>query len=66
MTPAANTPTMLTIAQTAQQLGVHPRTVHRFMASGELPFVRLTPRAVRIRNTDVEALIQARTINNAA
>ena len=61
--PAADTRPLLTRHQVAQQLGIQLRTLHRMLAEGELPFVKLGY-AVRIEAGDVERLI--RTHKNEA
>jgi excisionase family DNA binding protein len=47
---------MLTLAEAADTLGVHPRTVRRMIARGDLAAVRIGPRLLRVRAADVEAL----------
>lgn len=53
MTPAEN---HLTVAQTSEVLGVHPRTVRRYMARGLLTVVRHPlSRRVYLRESEVLA-----------
>jgi excisionase family DNA binding protein len=37
------------------------RTIRRYITEGRLPAVRVGPKAIRLRRSDVEALITART-----
>lgn len=46
----------LTIAGAAEALGVHPNTVRRMVARGELPAFRVGPRLLRLRAEDVAAV----------
>jgi len=48
----------LTIRQAAQLLQVTERTIQRWITIGQLPAHRVGVRCVRIRNADVEKLIQ--------
>jgi excisionase family DNA binding protein len=47
---------MLDLAEAAEQLSLHPRTVRRMIARGKLAAVRVGPRLLRVRAADVEAL----------
>lgn len=49
-------PDLLTIAQTAQYLGVNPATIRRLIASGRLKAYRYGPRIIRIDQADVHKL----------
>ncbi len=49
---------LLTLEDVAERLGVHIRTLHRFVADGRLPAYRIGPRLVRIRTSDVEAFLE--------
>jgi excisionase family DNA binding protein len=49
---------LLRIDEAAFRLGLQPSTVRKKIARGEIPAVRPTRRAVRVRETDVERLIQ--------
>lgn len=49
--------TLLTVAATAERLAVHPDTVRRLIARGDLGKVRVG-RAVRVRLDDVDAYIR--------
>lgn len=46
----------------AELLGVAPRTLRAWLAAGALPATRLSSRCVRVRLSDVQAYINARTI----
>jgi excisionase family DNA binding protein len=51
--------TLLTRAQVAERLQVHPRTVDRWVRAGELPFVTLGPsKRRRFRPSDVAKMIK--------
>jgi excisionase family DNA binding protein len=47
----------LTLAQAAELLGVHTRTIRRRIADGQLRAYRLGPRLVKVAAADVEALL---------
>jgi excisionase family DNA binding protein len=48
----------ITIPQAAQRLGVEPRTVRRYIASGKLPAYRIGGEGfIRINADDVERLL---------
>lgn len=53
---------LLTVRQVAARLAIHPRSVWRLVAAGELPGpVKLSPRIVRWREADLQEFIaQAR------
>ena len=48
---------LLTIEGAADMLAVHPRTIRRYIAAGDLPAYRLGPRQIRVRMSDVDALL---------
>ena len=48
---------LLTIETAADMLAVHPRTIRRYIAAGDLPAYRLGPRQIRVRHDDVTALL---------
>lgn len=43
----------MSIAQAAEQLGIHPRTLRRYIRQGRLTVVRLSPQVVRIKPEDL-------------
>jgi excisionase family DNA binding protein len=45
--------TWVSIAQAAEQLGVHPRTLRRYIRDDRLTVLRLSPQVVRIRPEDI-------------
>jgi excisionase family DNA binding protein len=45
--------TWVSIADAAKQLGVHPRTLRRYIKDGKLTVLRLSPQIVRIRPEDI-------------
>ena len=54
-------PRMLTIAQAAEQLGLHPKTVRKWADQGILPVVRLGPRKDRrFAREDIHRFVQSR------
>ena len=48
---------MLTIETAADMLATSPRTIRRYISSGDLPGYRLGPRQIRVRHDDVTALL---------
>lgn len=53
MAQATHTPTDFTVESAAAELGVHPRTIRRWIERGQLRAYRVGPRLLRI---DAEAL----------
>jgi excisionase family DNA binding protein len=53
-----NTENLLTLAQVRQRLQVSDRTVRRWVNDGSLPAVRLHGHGIRVRERDVQRLIQ--------
>jgi excisionase family DNA binding protein len=49
---------LLRIEEVAERLGLKPSTVRKMIQLHQLPAVRPTRRAVRVREEDVEALIR--------
>lgn len=47
----------LTIADAAERLKVSTRTVSRYISAGKLPATRITHKTVRIKESDVVALL---------
>lgn len=59
LTPASEAaPALLTPEGVATMLGVHPATVHRRIKQGQLPAYRVGPTLIRIKMSDVEALLE--------
>lgn len=48
---------MLTIAQAAKRIGVHPDTIRRAIAASQISAVRVGRRNIRIRADEVERLL---------
>jgi len=48
---------LLRIPEAAEMLGVKPATIRSWVLRREIPYVKLTARAVRIRRSDVQAFI---------
>jgi len=46
----------LTIAQIAEEKGIHPSTVRRWIAGGTLRAYKYGPRTIRIRRADLERM----------
>lgn len=51
---------LLRVPEVAERLGLKPATIRKMIYRRELPVVRPTRRAVRIREEDIEALIKQR------
>jgi excisionase family DNA binding protein len=49
---------LLRVEEAAHQLGLKPSTIRKLIYLRQLPAVRPTKRAVRVREADVEALIR--------
>jgi len=49
---------LLRIDQAASLLALRPATVRKMLARGAIEAVRLSPRAVRVRRSDVERIIR--------
>lgn len=49
---------LLRVPEVAERLGLKPATIRKMIYQRELPVVRPTRRAVRIREEDIEALIK--------
>jgi excisionase family DNA binding protein len=48
---------LLTAAQVAEWLNVTQQTVRRWAENGTVPAVRIGPRAIRFRRSDIDALV---------
>ena len=49
---------ILTPAEVAELMRVHVKTVRRWIAVGRLPATHINSRVIRVRRTDVEALMR--------
>src|SRR4051794_5944261 len=49
--------TFLTVAEIAEQLKLNPQTVRNWIDQQRLPAVRVGPRRVRVRQSDLEAFL---------
>ena len=47
----------VTIREAAERLSVHPKSVRRLIQTGELRAVRVGSRSLRVRSSDVDALL---------
>lgn len=57
-TTAIREETWVSIAEAAEQLGVHPRTLRRYIRDGKLTVLRLSPQVVRIRPEDIATFLK--------
>ncbi len=57
---------LLTREQAAAYLGVSPQTLANWASSGRggIPYVRVSARAIRYRQSDLDAWLQSRTITH--
>lgn len=55
--PNQQTDETMKLTDAAEALGVSDRTIRRRMADGSLPAFRVGPRLLRVRRSDVEALL---------
>lgn len=58
MTQPNDTQAWLSINDAAEQLGVHPRTLRRYIRDGKLTALRLSAQIVRIRNDDIDDFLR--------
>jgi excisionase family DNA binding protein len=49
----------VSIAQAAEQLGIHPRTLRRYIRDGRLSVLRLSAQVVRIRPEDIADFLES-------
>lgn len=47
----------ITVREAAERLAVDPRTIRRLIQTGELRAVRVGSRSLRVRSSDVDALL---------
>ncbi len=50
-------PELVGIAEAAEMCNVHYRTIRRYIASGRLDAVRVGPRLLKVRRSDLEELM---------
>lgn len=50
---------LLTVAEVAEILKLNAQTIRNWLERGELPYIRLGTRRVRIRQSDLDAFIEA-------
>jgi excisionase family DNA binding protein len=55
---------LITIADAAEELAVCPRTIRRYIATGQLQAIRLGPRSIRVRVDSIEQLVDDSTFGN--
>ena len=56
---------LLTVDQVVAILGNHRITIYEYVKDGRLPAVRLGTRALRFRESDVQAFIESRSTTGA-
>ena len=55
---------LVSIAATAEILGISPRTVRRLIAAGELEAIRVGRRTIRIKIESIDLLMDAHPLNS--
>jgi excisionase family DNA binding protein len=50
-------PKRVSISDAAGLVGVHPRTIRRYIASGRIPAYRVGPRLLKVDLDDVQTLL---------
>ena len=58
-------PRLIDLHEAGTMLGVHPRTIRRKVATGELAGFKLGPRCMRVELADVLALIESTRVPSA-
>lgn len=58
MSPTATEDAWVSIATAAEQLGVHPRTLRRYIRDEKLSVLRLSPQVVRISQVDIDTFLE--------
>lgn len=53
---------MLSVAEAAHDLGLRPSTIRAWLLRRKLTFIRLSPRCVRIKRSEIEKLISEGTV----
>ena len=53
---------LLTIKEVCEQLSVSQKTVYKMHSLGLLPRIEITPQTIRYRQSDVDRLIERRTL----
>jgi excisionase family DNA binding protein len=51
---------IMTVAEAAEYLQIHIKTLYEWIKSGQLAVVKLGPRSTRIRKSDIDAFLNAR------
>ena len=57
-TAVAREDSWVSIAQAAEHLGIHPRTLRRYIRDGRFTVMRLSAQVVRIRPEDIEQFLE--------
>lgn len=61
---AVSTRRLVTIAETAEILGLSAKTVRRRIAEGELDAVRLGRRTIRVKTESIDRMIDSHPVNS--
>jgi excisionase family DNA binding protein len=64
--PGVDRERLLTTRELAEFLGVIPETVLRWVRRGQLPAIKLPSGAIRFRESDVDAWLEARSTSKRA
>lgn len=60
MTTPKSRPRLLDLGEVASELRISERTVRKYIKTGGLPIVRLSPGAIRVDRADLDAFIDER------
>jgi excisionase family DNA binding protein len=56
---------LLTLHETAERLRVSYITIKRWAAAGRFPVIRLSPQVVRVKEEDLEAMLEGASASGA-
>jgi len=60
--PEMNEHSLLDVREAAALLGISPGSLYHWLSQGRIPFVRLGPRCVRFRQSDIEHWVAERVV----